>query len=148
MRWAGFSARGLWRSCGGASARRRTGGPRRGEQRNAALRDIGEEQRRGQQWREELAALRDDRDALRTRQAALEAEAHARAEGLEAQLRALGDAKEQLSAQFSEIGGKLLGEAQRAFLERADQRLSQQHERSEAQLKALLHPVGEQIKEL
>jgi DNA recombination protein RmuC len=40
----------------------------------------------------------------------------------------------------------LLGEAQRAFLERADQRLSQQHERSEAQLKALLHPVGEQIK--
>lgn len=116
------------------------------EQRNAALRDITEEQRRAEGLRVEVLALREDRDAVRTRLAALEADAQARAEGLEAQLRALGEAKEQLSAQFSEIGGKLLGEAQRAFLERADQRLSQQHERSEAQLKALLHPVGEQIK--
>lgn len=116
------------------------------EQRNAALRDIEEEQSRGRQLREELMVMRDDRDGLRARLAALEADSQARAEGFEAQLRALGEAKEQLSAQFSEIGGKLLGEAQRAFLDRADQRLSQQHERSEAQLKALLHPVGEQIK--
>lgn len=117
------------------------------EQRNAALRDIAEEQRRAEGLRVELLALRDDRDGLRTRLAALEAEAQARAEGLEAQLRALTEAKDQLSAQFSEIGGKLLGEAQRAFLERADQRLSQQHERSEAQLKALLQPIGESIRQ-
>ncbi|MFO1259812.1 MAG: DNA recombination protein RmuC [Sphingomonadaceae bacterium] len=116
------------------------------EQRNAALRDVIEEQRRAGELRAEMAALREDRDAARNRLAALEAESQARSEGLEAQLRSLTEAKEQLSAQFSEIGGKLLGEAQRAFLERADQRLSQQHERSEAQLKALLHPVGEQIK--
>jgi DNA recombination protein RmuC len=116
------------------------------EQRNAALRDIAEEQRRAGEVRAELSLLREDRDAARTRLAALEAESQAREQGFEAQLRALTEAKEQLSAQFSEIGGKLLGEAQRAFLERADQRLSQQHERSEAQLKALLHPVGEQIK--
>ena len=117
------------------------------EQRNAALRDISEEQRRAGELRAEMGALREDRDAARTRLAALEAEAQARAQGFEAQLRALGEAKEQLSAQFSEIGGKLLGEAQRAFLERADQRLSQQHERSEAQLKALLQPIGESIKQ-
>ncbi len=117
------------------------------EQRNSALRDIAEEQRRAEGVREELLAVRDDRDALRTRLAALEAEAQARSESFEAQLRALGEAKEQLSAQFSEIGGKLLGEAQRAFLERADQRLSQQHERSEAQLKALLQPIGDSIKQ-
>lgn len=117
------------------------------EQRNSALRDIAEEQRRVESARSELLAVRDDRDALRTRLAALEAEAQARTESFEAQLRALGEAREQLSAQFSEIGGKLLGEAQRAFLERADQRLSQQHERSEAQLKALLQPIGDSIKQ-
>ncbi|MDQ4419570.1 DNA recombination protein RmuC [Sphingobium sp. DEHP117] len=117
------------------------------EQRNSALRDIAEEQRRAESARSELLAVRDDRDALRTRLAALEAETQARTESFEAQLRALGEAREQLSAQFSEIGGKLLGEAQRAFLERADQRLSQQHERSEAQLKALLQPIGDSIRQ-
>ncbi len=117
------------------------------EQRNAALRDIVEEQRRAEQVRAELSMMREDRDAARTRLAALEAESQARNEGFEAQLRSLTEAKEQLSAQFSEIGGKLLGEAQRAFLERADQRLSQQHERSEAQLKALLQPIGESIRQ-
>ena len=72
-------------------------------------------------------------------------EAQARAEAFEGQIVALKDAKEQLSAQFSEIGGKLLHQAQSHFLERADQRLAQAHEKSEAQLKQLLHPVNETI---
>ena len=55
-------------------------------------------------------------------------------------------AKEALSAQFSEIGSKLLGDVQRQFLERADQRFSQASEKSEAQLKALLQPVETTLK--
>lgn len=119
------------------------------EQRNAALRDLAVEKERADQaaqLREQLGLITADRDFVRTRLAALEADSKARAESFEAQLRTLTEAKEQLSAQFSEIGGKLLGEAQRAFLDRADQRFSQAHEKSEAQLKALLQPVGDQIK--
>jgi DNA recombination protein RmuC len=56
------------------------------------------------------------------------------------------DAREALSAQFSEIGGKLLGEAQRNFLERADARFNQAGEKNEEKLKALLHPVETTLK--
>ena len=69
-----------------------------------------------------------------------------RAQGFEARLAELREAKAALSAQFSEIGGKLLGEAQKAFLERADQRFAQAGEKSEAQLKALLNPVETTLK--
>lgn len=119
------------------------------EQRNLALRDLAVEKERADQaslMRERLDIVQAEREEARARLAAVEADAQARAESFEAQLKALGEAKEQLSAQFSEIGGKLLGEAQRAFLERADQRFSQAHDKSEAQLKALLQPVGDTIK--
>jgi DNA recombination protein RmuC len=58
----------------------------------------------------------------------------------------LRDAREALSAQFSEIGGKLLGEAQKNFLERADARFNQAGERHEEKLKALLQPVETTLK--
>ncbi len=119
------------------------------EQRNAALRDLAVEKERADQaaaLREQLEAMRSERDDIRAQLAALNADSKARAESFEAQLRTLTEAKEQLSAQFSEIGGKLLGEAQRAFLERADQRFHQAHEKSEAQLKALLQPIDESLK--
>ena len=116
------------------------------EQRNAALRDIDEEQKRSEELRQTLEAVRTEREEARSRLAGLEAEAQARAEGFAAQIKSLTEAKDALSAQFSEIGGKLLGEAQKAFLDRADQRFHQAHEKSEAQLKALLQPVGDQIK--
>src|SRR5688572_26595478 len=58
----------------------------------------------------------------------------------------LRDAREALSAQFSEIGGKLLGEAQKNFLERADARFDQAGEKNEAKLKALLQPVETTLK--
>ena len=54
--------------------------------------------------------------------------------------------REALTAQFSEIGGKLLGEAQKHFLERADARFNQASEKTEAQLKALLQPVEATLK--
>ncbi|MBB6122740.1 DNA recombination protein RmuC [Sphingobium subterraneum] len=121
-----------------------------GEQRNAALRDLAVEKERADQ----AAALRDrldqataEREGALRELAALRSDIQARTESFEAQLRTLTDAKEQLSAQFSEIGGKLLGQAQQAFLERADQRFSQAHEKSEAQLRTLLQPVNETIRQ-
>lgn len=116
------------------------------EQRNAALRDVDAEQKRATELAQQIESIRADRETLRSRLAAQEAQAEAQAKSFEAQLKTLAEAKEQLSAQFSEIGGKLLGEAQRAFLERADQRFHQAHEKSEAQLKQLLQPIGESIK--
>ncbi|HJT40771.1 MAG TPA: DNA recombination protein RmuC [Sphingobium sp.] len=117
-------------------------------QRNAALQELVVAQDRAGQAGELAQRLEDERAAreLAARElAALRSEAQARADAFEAQIAALKDAKEQLSAQFSEIGGKLLHQAQSHFLERADQRLAQAHEKSEAQLKQLLHPVNETI---
>jgi DNA recombination protein RmuC len=119
------------------------------EQRNGALRELVVEQERVAQalaLRDRLAAAEAERELALRDLAALRSDTQARTEAFEAQLAAMKDAKEQLSAQFSEIGGKLLGEAQAAFLTRADQRMAQAHEKSEAQLKQLLHPVNETIK--
>ncbi|HEX5181575.1 MAG TPA: DNA recombination protein RmuC [Allosphingosinicella sp.] len=69
-----------------------------------------------------------------------------REKAFEARLTELKEAREALSAQFSEIGGKLLGEAQRNFLERADARFHQANEKNEAQLKQLLQPVETTLK--
>jgi DNA recombination protein RmuC len=93
-----------------------------------------------------LDAAREARETAARQLAALQSDAQARAEAFEAQIMALKEAKEQLSAQFSEIGGKLLHQAQNQFLERADQRLTQAHEKSEAQLKSLLTPVETTLK--
>lgn len=120
------------------------------EQRNDALRELAVAQERiGQadDLRNQLELARQQREEARARIAAMEAEGEVRARGYEEQLKSLREAKEQLSAQFSEIGGRLLGDAQRAFLERADQRFSQAHEKSENQLKALLQPVGDSIRQ-
>ncbi len=95
---------------------------------------------------ERLDVAQAEREAARNEIAALKSEAAARAEAFAAQITALQDAKEALSAQFSEIGGKLLGEAQTAFLARADQRFAQANEKSEAQLKTLLQPVETTLK--
>lgn len=73
-------------------------------------------------------------------------ELQADARNFETRMAELVAAKEALSAQFSEIGSKLLSDVQRQFLERADQRFSQASEKSEAQLKALLQPVETTLK--
>ena len=117
-------------------------------QRNAALQELVVAQDRAAQAAELAGRLEEERTAREAAGrdlAALRSDTQARAEAFEAQIVALKDAKEQLSAQFSEIGGKLLQQAQTHFLERADQRMTQAHEKSEAQLKQLLHPVNETI---
>ena len=78
--------------------------------------------------------------------AALRAARDERERAHEEQLAQLKEAKDALTAQFSEIGGKLLGEAQNVFLKRADERFAQAGERNEAQLKQLLSPVEATLK--
>lgn len=69
-----------------------------------------------------------------------------RERAFEQRLSELKEARESLSAQFSEVGGKLLGEAQKHFLERADARFNQAGEKNEEKLKALLNPVEATLK--
>jgi DNA recombination protein RmuC len=68
------------------------------------------------------------------------------ARNFEARMKELIEAKEALTAQFHEVGAKLLSEAQKQFLERADARFNQAGEKSEQQLKALLQPVEATLK--
>jgi DNA recombination protein RmuC len=93
-----------------------------------------------------LDAVTIERDTASRDLAAEKAGAIQRAQAVEAQLDELRKNREALSAQFSEIGGKLLGEAQKAFLERADQRFAQADEKSGERLKALLTPVETTLK--
>lgn len=91
--------------------------------------------------RAELAAMRADRDAARTDLARRESEASAFA----ARMDELKAAKEDLAARFREVAGSLLGEAQKAFLERADARFRQSEESAGQGIKALLQPVTERL---
>jgi DNA recombination protein RmuC len=90
-----------------------------------------------------------ERDANRgavTELAGLKAAEQEREKAFEARLAELKEAKDTLSAQFSEIGGRLLSEAQKAFLERADARFEQAGEKNQEKLKNLLQPVEATLK--
>lgn len=89
-----------------------------------------------------LDGVRDERDAAQREVATLQADAR----NHEKQLAQLLEAKEALSAQFSEVGSKLLTEAQKAFLERADARFGESEKLSSERLKALLQPVDERLR--
>ena len=86
-----------------------------------------------------------ERDTANLAVAGLNAERQSREAAFEAQLTALREAKEALSAQFSEVGGKILGEAQAAFLDRAEARFKQSEETSGQGLRALLAPVHDRL---
>lgn len=98
------------------------------------------------QLRAMLNEVVEERDAAKDRLARLETSLDERERGFDEQVRMLAEAKELLSAQFGEIGQKLLGEAQQAFLQRADERFHQAGEKNEERLKMLLAPVGERLK--
>lgn len=91
--------------------------------------------------RSERDSIRDDRDQARQSLASLEADAR----NHEKQLQQLTEAKETLSAQFSEVGAKMLETAQRQFLERADQRFDQANEKGGEKIAKLLQPVNERL---
>ncbi|MDX3911471.1 MAG: DNA recombination protein RmuC [Sphingobium sp.] len=117
--------------------------------RDAAERDLAVARERAEQTAllsARLDMVQAEREAALRDLAAFRSEQMARTEAFQEQIRGLTEAKEQLSAQFSEIGGKLLEQAQKAFLERADQRFDQANQKGEAQLKALLQPVETTLK--
>ena len=89
-----------------------------------------------------LAEVSKERDEAVRELSGLQADAR----NFEARIKELMEAKEALSAQFHEVGAKLLSEAQKQFLERADARFNQASEKSEAQLKTLLQPVEATLK--
>lgn len=93
-----------------------------------------------------LNGVTEERDSARIELARLESTITERERSFEEQKAALSEAKDILSAQFGEIGQKLLGEAQAAFLQRADERFNQAGDKNEERLKLLLAPVGDRLK--
>lgn len=88
-------------------------------------------------------------DELRTEREAMQGQLStltANSANHDKQMAQLLEAKEALSAQFSEVGAKLLGEAQTKFLQRANERFDQAEEKHEQKIKTLLAPVGERLK--
>jgi DNA recombination protein RmuC len=81
----------------------------------------------------------------RTECARLSSSQEEREKAFEARLTELREARDALSAQFSEIGGKILGDAQKHFLERAEARFKQSEETAGQGLKALLQPVTDRL---
>jgi DNA recombination protein RmuC len=79
------------------------------------------------------------------REAAIQARAADREAALQASHDRLVADKEALNAQFSVTGAKLLEDAQRQFLERAEARFKQSEEASGQGLAALLAPVTERL---
>ena len=89
-----------------------------------------------------------ERDANRGAAQDLAAHRAAQAErdrAFEERIAELTAAREALSAQFAEVGNKLLEGAQKQFLERADQRFRQSEESAGTNLKALLQPVHDRL---
>jgi DNA recombination protein RmuC len=92
-----------------------------------------------------LVAVTGERDAALRVHAEHKAGADAREAAFQARLDEMAAAREALSAQFSEVGAKLLESAQRQFLERADERFKQSQETTGQGIKALLQPVHERL---
>jgi len=92
-----------------------------------------------------LDAVQADRAALAERLAALESAAAEREKAFAEQKAGLLAAQESLRKEFENAGSRVLEQAQKAFLERADARFRQSEEAGEAKIKALLSPVGEKL---
>lgn len=101
---------------------------------------------------ETLEVIREERDTARTTLATLKAQAEAfearmieQREVHEARMTELRDAKDVMAAQFSDVAGKLLTDAQSNFLKRADERFRQSEETAGQNLKSMLQPVSDRL---
>ncbi|WP_445193010.1 DNA recombination protein RmuC [Sphingomonas sp. Tas61C01] len=90
------------------------------------------------------AVERERNDAMQEL-AALRAQTGERDAAHQATLAELRQAREAMTAQFGEVANKLLGEAQRTFLERADARFRQSEETAGQNLKSMLQPVSDRL---
>jgi DNA recombination protein RmuC len=93
----------------------------------------------------DLAAEAEARKAADLQLSALLAEQRARDEAHDAQIAQLRDAQAALTAQFRDVGQAMLGEAQKAFLDRAEARFRQSEETAGQNLRALLSPVHDRL---
>ncbi|RMB37410.1 DNA recombination protein RmuC [Sphingomonas sp. PP-F2F-G114-C0414] len=114
-------------------------------ERNAAMQDLAtlraqnaERATDTDRIRLDLEAIRKDRDAARTENATLKAQG----EAFEMRLR---EAKDVMAAQFGDVANKLLSDAQKTFLERADARFRQSEESAGLNLKSMLQPVSDRL---
>jgi DNA recombination protein RmuC len=94
---------------------------------------------------DEVVKERDLNREAATELAAVRAAGEERERAFEEKISELVKAREELSAQFAEVGGKLLEQAQKQFLDRADQRFKQSEETAGASLKTLLQPVHDRL---
>ena len=92
-----------------------------------------------------LTTTESERAALAERLAALESASAEREKAFAEQKAALLAAQESLKKEFENAGSRVLEQAQKAFLERAEARFRQSEEAGEAKIKALLSPVGEKL---
>jgi DNA recombination protein RmuC len=114
-----------------------------------AIADLAAAEERARQvpaLQEQLDLVRQTCSEAQQRCASLSSAQEERERAFQAQIEQMKEAREALSAQFSEIGGRLLGEAQKNFLERADARFNQAGTMHEEKLKALLQPVEATLK--
>ena len=93
----------------------------------------------------DVPTLRESLAGVSAEAAGLRAELETRERGFQEQIKALVEAKESLSSQFTAVGAKILEDAQKQFLERADARFKQSEETAGQGLKALLQPVNERL---
>ena len=90
----------------------------------------------------QLDEMRRERDEGLRAVATLQADAR----NFDLRLKELIEAKDLLASQFSEIGAKLLQEAQKNFLERAGERFNEAEKESSSKLQLLLKPVEDTLK--
>jgi DNA recombination protein RmuC len=91
--------------------------------------------------RDQLDLIREERDVARMENATLKAHSSA----FEARLEEFKNSREAMTGHFNEVAGKLLSEAQKAFLARADERFKQSEETAGQNLKSMLQPVSDRL---
>lgn len=92
-----------------------------------------------------LDAVQAERAALAERLAAFESASAEREKAFAEQRKGLVEAQESMRKEFENAGSKVLEQAQKSFLDRAEARFRQSEETGEAKIKALLAPVGDRL---
>ncbi len=134
-----------WFLGGRGAAAMREERDKRTEDFKAAITDLARAQEQSAELprlRDQVEAIRTERDTARIRVTELET----RLAGHDERLEEFVAARETMTGQFREVANNLLGEAQKAFLARANDRFSEEGKSNEAKLKALLAPVQDTLK--
>ncbi|MBW4332050.1 DNA recombination protein RmuC [Stakelama sp. CBK3Z-3] len=118
---------------------------RRTEEFKAAITDLARAQEQAAELprlREQVETIRAERDAVKLEGAELKT----RLASHDERVQEFVEARETMTGQFREVANNLLGEAQKTFLARANDRFSEEGKSNEARLKALLAPVQDTLK--